>query len=298
MPSAHHAMLAGACRPNRSGGLIATTRSVLLRHPYPELVSAHEAMSSADAAWLHMDRPTNLMVITSAMWCDEPLDWDAVREVVATRLADRFPTFRRRIKESRAPLRPPSWEDDPDFDLDLHLHRRGLPPPGDAAALQELVGDLMAQPLDRSRPLWDWYLIDGYGEGSAIVARMHHCIADGVALARVLLSLTDNQPDAQIEPDEPEQGSGGGIGGLLGDVASAPRRVASAGLDLGRAAAHERSGSCATPPSWSTSPARPATTSRRSASRSFPGPTRAPCSRAISGSASVSPGPSQCARRR
>ena len=202
------------------------------------MASAH-GMSSADAAWLHMDRPTNLMVITSAMWCDEPLDWDAVREVVATRLVDRFPTFRRRIRESWVPLRAPTWQDDPDFDLDLHLHRRALPPPGDAAALQELVGDLMAQPLHRSRPLWDWYLIDGYGKGSAIVARMHHCIADGVALARVLLSLTDNQADAQIEPEEPEQGRGGGIGGLLGDVAGAPQRVASAGLDLGRAGAHE-----------------------------------------------------------
>ena len=127
------------------------------------MASAH-GMSSADAAWLHMDRPTNLMVITSAMWCDEPLDWDGVREVVATRLVDRFPTFRRRIRESWVPLRSPTWEDDPDFDLDLHLHRRALPPPGDTAALQELVGDLMAQPLDRARPLWDWYLIDGYGE--------------------------------------------------------------------------------------------------------------------------------------
>jgi diacylglycerol O-acyltransferase len=158
--------------------------------------------------------------------------------VLATRLVDRFPTFRRRIKESRAPLRAPTWEDDPNFDLDLHLHRRALPPPGDAAALQDLVGDLTAHPLDRSRPLWDWYLIDGYGEGSAIIARMHHCIADGVALARVLLSLTDDQPDAQIEPDEPEEDAGGGTGGLLGDVARAPRRVVSAGLDLGRAAAH------------------------------------------------------------
>ena len=200
--------------------------------------SAHR-MSSADAAWLHMDRPTNLMVITSAMWFDEPLDWDAVREIVAARLVERFPTFRRRLKESRAPMRAPSWEDDPNFDLDVHLHRLALRPPGDVGALQELVGDLMAQPLDRSRALWDWYLIDGYGEGSAIVARMHHCIADGVALARVLLSLTDSGPDAQIEPEEPEAAGGGGVGGVLGDVLGAPARVTAAGFGLGKAAAHE-----------------------------------------------------------
>ena len=100
-------------------------------------MSPSQRMSSADAAWLHMDRPTNLMVITGALWFDEPPDWDEVREVIATRLVDRFPRFRQRVSESRVPLRGPSWEDDPDFDLDLHLHHTALPAPGDRAALQD-----------------------------------------------------------------------------------------------------------------------------------------------------------------
>jgi WS/DGAT/MGAT family acyltransferase len=102
--------------------------------------------------------------------------------------------------ESHLPLVPPRWEDDADFRLEHHMHHIALPAPGDEAALQELVGDLMTMPLDRSRPLWHTYLVDGYGEGAAVISRMHHCIADGIALARVMLSLTDREPDAGIAP--------------------------------------------------------------------------------------------------
>lgn len=197
-------------------------------------------MSSADTAWLHMDRPNNLMVISGALWFDEPVDWEQLREVVSSRLVERFPRFRQRVVESRVPLRGPHWEDDPDFDLDLHLHRAALPDPGDRAALQDFLGDLIAQPLDRSRPLWHWYLIDGYGSGSAIVARMHHCIADGIALARVLLSLTDSSPEAGIEPGEPEETANqGGIAGAVGDILRPARQAASLTKTLAGAAAHE-----------------------------------------------------------
>jgi WS/DGAT/MGAT family acyltransferase len=162
-------------------------------------------MSAADAAWLHMDRPTNLMVVNALLWFDEPLDIARSREIVRERLVERFPRFRQRIAEAPLGLGFPSWEDDPHFDLDLHIHRLALPAPGDRAALQELVGDLMVRPLDRSRPLWDMYVVEGYGPGTALVSRMHHCIADGIALARVLLSLTDEQPDAGIAPPAPPE---------------------------------------------------------------------------------------------
>jgi diacylglycerol O-acyltransferase / wax synthase len=153
-------------------------------------------MSSADAAWLHMDRPSNLMIINSVLLFDEPIDVERVKQVIARRLVGRYPRFRQRVVESRLPLRPPSWEDDPDFSLEHHVHHLALPAPGDQAALQELVGDLMTMPLDRNRPLWHWYLVDGFGDGAAVICRMHHCIADGIALARVMLSLTDPGPDA------------------------------------------------------------------------------------------------------
>ncbi|MGA9371270.1 MAG: wax ester/triacylglycerol synthase domain-containing protein, partial [Solirubrobacterales bacterium] len=144
--------------------------------------STSQRMSHADAAWLHMDQPTNLMVITGVLWFDQPPDWDGVRETIRHRMVERFPRFRQRVVEGRAPLSGPHWEDDPRFDLDLHLHRVALPAPGDRDALQAFVADLMASPLDRSKPLWQFQLVDGYGEGAALVGRIHHCIADGIAL--------------------------------------------------------------------------------------------------------------------
>jgi diacylglycerol O-acyltransferase / wax synthase len=92
----------------------------------------------------------------------------------------------------------------------------------------------MVAPLDRSKPLWDMYLIEGYGEGTAIVSRMHHCIADGIALTRVLLSLTDEQPDAGVATDErPANGHGS-----LGAVAHFADAALHEGLTV---AAHPRS---------------------------------------------------------
>ncbi|MBV8430130.1 MAG: wax ester/triacylglycerol synthase family O-acyltransferase [Solirubrobacterales bacterium] len=156
------------------------------------------SLSSADAAWLHMDRPTNLMVINSVLLFDQPVDWDQVKTITQERLVDRDPKFRQRVLESRLPMRPARWENDPEFDLEHHMHHLALPAPGDEGALRELVGDLMTMPLDRNRPLWHEYMVDGFGQGAALIVRMHHCIADGIALARVMLSMTDSQPDAGI----------------------------------------------------------------------------------------------------
>ena len=163
---------------------------------------ATRRMSNADAAWLHMDRPTNLMVVNAVLWFAEPVDRERARDVIATRLVERYPRFRRIVEEPRLGIGIPRWRDDPHFDLERHIHHVALPAPGDRAALEALVADVMASPLDRSKPLWEMYLVDGYGEGSAVISRMHHCIADGIALSRVLLSLTDEQPDAGVAEEE------------------------------------------------------------------------------------------------
>ena len=158
-------------------------------------MSTSHGMASADAAWLHMDRPTNLMVINSVLWCDEPIDWDVCREVFSERMVDRFDRFRQRPVEGPT---GPHWQD-ADLDLDLHFHRVALPHPGDRRTLQEFVSDRVPEPLDRSRPLWEVYFIDGFGTGAAVLVRMHHCIADGISLARVMLELADGG-DAQSSP--------------------------------------------------------------------------------------------------
>jgi WS/DGAT/MGAT family acyltransferase len=160
-------------------------------------------MGAADAAWLRMDRPTNHMIITSVLLFDAPLDHDTLRAVVNDRLIEPFPPFRRRVADGR--LGGPAWVDDEAFDLDLHLHRVALPAPGDDAALRALVADLMARPLDPDRPLWELHQIDGHGPGCAVVSRMHHCIADGIALARVMLTLTDGAPTARPAAGHPHR---------------------------------------------------------------------------------------------
>jgi diacylglycerol O-acyltransferase / wax synthase len=211
-------------------------------------VTAHHAMSNVDAAWLRMDRPTNQMVINSVLWFDEPVDWEQMRTVFAERIVEAFPRFRQRPVEPLPP-RSPYWEDDPTFDLDLHIHRRALPPPGDQRALQELVGDLAATPLDRSKPLWQAYFVDGYGDGCAVITRIHHAVADGMALVRVLMCLTDEseaQPPASPQPHHslPERAVRG-IWKLAGttvhesfDSLLHPQHVA----DLASQAAHEVAG--------------------------------------------------------
>ncbi len=151
-------------------------------------------LSSADAAWLHMDRSTNLMVINALMLFDERLDEQRLREVLRRRLVERYPRFHERVVESRVPLLGPSFEDDPGFELDRHLCHLALPGRGDEAALREQLAELIVTPLDRGRPLWEVYLLDRPDDGCAVLVRMHHCIADGIALARVLLSLTDEAP--------------------------------------------------------------------------------------------------------
>jgi WS/DGAT/MGAT family acyltransferase len=165
-------------------------------------------MAPADAAWLRMDRPTNLMVVNSVMWFDEPLDGRALRSVLQERFVDRFPRFRQRAVEDHGIW----WEDAEDFDLEAHLHPVQLPEPAGRAQLEEFVAGLISVPLDRSKPLWDIYVVEPYGDGgTALIFRMHHAIADGIALTRVLLSLTDDPGIEPVEVAAPADHHGSGL---------------------------------------------------------------------------------------
>lgn len=153
-----------------------------------------EAFSSADAAWLRMEDPTNLMMITGVLMFDEPLDVARLHRVIEERLLV-FDRFRMRVKPGRSPNALPEWEIDPYFNLHAHIHRIALPAPGGKRELQALVSDLMSTPLDFSKPLWHFHIVENYNGGSAALCRLHHAIADGIALVQVLLSLTDEQRD-------------------------------------------------------------------------------------------------------
>jgi WS/DGAT/MGAT family acyltransferase len=159
-------------------------------------MSHQEPLSSADTAWLRMDERTNLMVITGVMTFDGPLDRERVKQTAAERLIV-FDRFRQRVTHRDG---TPRWEDDPLFDLDAHVHTIALPSPAGQKELEDLVADMMSAPLDPEKPLWEWHLVERFGGGSALINRQHHCIADGIALARLLLSLTDATPDAARHP--------------------------------------------------------------------------------------------------
>ncbi len=162
-----------------------------------------EQFANVDAAWLHMEAPTNMATITGVMIFDQPID---TRRLVAT-LEHRmlkFDRFRQRVREPLFGIGLPRWELDPFFDLSAHLHRIALPAPGNTRALQDLVSDLMSTPLDFSKPLWQMHLIENVNQGCAVVLRIHHCVGDGVALVKVLLDMTDEEADAPWPGTEPE----------------------------------------------------------------------------------------------
>lgn len=163
-------------------------------------------LSNVDAAWLKMEDPTNLMMVTGVLTFARPVDMAYLRALVESRLLQ-FDRFRQRVVRPSLPMAPHYWEFDPTFNVNAHLHRIGLPHPHDKWALQQLVSELMSTSLDFSKPLWqmhvvDGYSRDGYGEGGAIIVRLHHAMADGMALVGVLLALTEMAPGAlQPEPD-------------------------------------------------------------------------------------------------
>jgi diacylglycerol O-acyltransferase / wax synthase len=174
----------------------------------------------ADHAWLRMDDPNNLMVITGLMTFDTPVDYERLKSLIENSML-RVRRFRQRLLPSRLPWRRPYWEDDPHFDLVTHLERVTLPPPGDQQTLQELISRLMSTELDHTRPLWKFYLIENYGSGSAFIARLHHSIADGIALTQVLLSLTEPASDipatdqSHVFPQSEDQSTSTGIQAAL-----------------------------------------------------------------------------------
>lgn len=185
------------------------------------------SMSGADAMWLHADRPNHLMVVDGIMWTDEPLDWARLRRTMQERLVDVYPVFHQRPVDPAHPWDLPGWEDDPDFSLSHHLHHARLRKPGGDAQLRAFLEKKVRRPLDRSRPLWETWLIDGYGDGSVVFSRLHHAMADGIALAQVILTLTDPSPDEQDPPPELVTHHPGRLGSLVSSATGLVRATAS-----------------------------------------------------------------------
>ena len=146
-----------------------------------------ESMSRVDTAWLRMERPTNPMMITGVLMFDEPITLAKLRKVIEKRFLA-YTRFRMKPVEIAGGM---AWQDDEDFDLDWHVRLSALPGRADQKALERFAGNLASSPLDKTKPLWQFHLVEKYHGGSALIARIHHSYADGIALVQVLLSLTD-----------------------------------------------------------------------------------------------------------
>src|SRR5215213_3020234 len=158
-----------------------------------------ERLSSVDTAWLRMEDPTNLMMVTGLLVFDQPLSFARLQQTIEQRLLS-FDRFHQRVVNASG---TPHWQADPHFTISAHLHRVALPAPHDQAALQELVSTLMSTPLDLSKSPWQFHLIEAYGAGCVLLTRLHHCIADGIALMRVLLSLADPTAEPPMPAADP-----------------------------------------------------------------------------------------------
>jgi WS/DGAT/MGAT family acyltransferase len=154
-------------------------------------------MSSRDAGFLYLERPHALLHIG----CVARLEGSLGRDELIDRLEARLPRLRRYAQRAipvPLALGHPTWEDDPDFAVQRHVHRWALPAPGGEAELREAVEALLAQPLDRERPLWEMHLIEGLdGGGTALFQKVHHCMVDGMAGVQLLEVLLDASPQVR-----------------------------------------------------------------------------------------------------
>jgi WS/DGAT/MGAT family acyltransferase len=152
--------------------------------------AAWEWAEWGDVTWARMDTPTQPMVVTIMLLLATPLDEERLKATLQDRLLS-FARFRQRLVKRGVRY---AWVEDAAFDLNRHLEWRRLPEAVDQSALEALVGEIASQPLAVNRPLWRCVVVENAGTGSAVVFRVHHCIADGIALLRVFLTLADRTP--------------------------------------------------------------------------------------------------------
>lgn len=167
-----------------------------------------QRLTGLDASFLYLETPTSHMHVAGLAIYDPStveggLSIDRIREVFGGRL-HLAPPFRRRLVEVPLGLHHPLWIEDPDFDLNYHIRHIAVPAPGGQHQLSELVSHLVALPLDRSRPLWEIWVIEGLEDGNiALLSKVHHAAIDGASGNELTVALLDLTPEvATHEPEE------------------------------------------------------------------------------------------------
>lgn len=166
-----------------------------------------QQLTGVDASFLYMESPTTFGHVSGLNIFDprgsEDVGLEATKERIAQRL-HLLPPMRRKLVEVPFNLDHPYWIEDPDLDLDFHIRETAVAPPGTDEKLAELISRLIARPLDRSRPLWEMYVINGLPDGKvAQLTKIHHAAIDGVGGAQLLANIVDLEPGAPPPSPEP-----------------------------------------------------------------------------------------------
>ena len=197
-----------------------------------------ERLTRLDASFLYLEEPDTPMHVGGVLILEAlPGGVDALADLVEARLP-LVPRYRQRVAVVPGHLANPVWVDDPEFDIAYHVRRNGLPRPGTEAQLLDLVSRLTSRPLDRTRPLWEMYLVDGLSRGRvAVVTKTHPALVDGLSAIDIGQVLLDVEPDApapepvEWRPERPPTGTQ-----LLWDALDEYARRPSAIVDTARAA--------------------------------------------------------------
>lgn len=151
-------------------------------------------LGPVDSAFYYVERPETPMNIGALTIFDGHFDFDQLLHHIELRLPQ-IPRYRDRIIQAALHLGQPTWIPDPDFYIGSHIKRIQVAPPGSEAQLRELVGRLLSQTLDRSRPLWELHVIEGLPDQTALFFKVHHCMVDGLAAVELFTFLMDVCPE-------------------------------------------------------------------------------------------------------
>jgi WS/DGAT/MGAT family acyltransferase len=164
-------------------------------------------LTTQDSAFVYFEKDTAPLNIGTVVIFEGQIPYERLVEHLNSRMP-LVPRYRQRPVPAPFGLAHPTWEPDPEFNIHNHVRRVPLPPPGNEEQLAKLAGELFSGSLSRRKPLWEVYLIEGLsGDRSAIVAKVHHCLVDGVSGVELVMVTLDLSPDAPSTPVSDDQWS-------------------------------------------------------------------------------------------
>src|SRR3954453_14530223 len=169
-----------------------------------------DRLSPLDVSFLYMETPTTAMHVGGVATFEPPkgetesdhFDYEALCDLVSQRIS-LVQRYRQKVRWVPGHLANPVWVDDEDFDITYHVRRSALPRPGSLEQLRELVGRVQSRQLDRSRPLWEIYLVEGLEDGRfSIITKTHHAVVDGVSAIDISQLILDTTPAPRDVPGD------------------------------------------------------------------------------------------------